>query len=147
MNVLLKEDVANLGHIGEIVTVAKGYARNYLIPQNLAVEANPRNIKQFDHIKRIVEAKAEKVRMEKQSLAEKLSSVKLAFTSKAGEDGKLFGSITTMDIQRELANQGIEVDKKKIVIGDAIKRTGEFTVQVKLHTDIVADISVEVQPE
>ncbi|GBD99845.1 50S ribosomal protein L9 [bacterium BMS3Abin07] len=146
MKVILKEDIDNLGDIGEVVNVADGYARNYLIPRKIAVEANPKNIKQFEHIKKTMAAKIEKVKKEKQSLAEKLSSIKLSFTVKAGEDGKLFGSITNMDIQKELSAQGIDIDKKKIVV-DPIKRTGEYDIRIKLHADIAANIKAEVNPE
>ena len=147
MNVILKEDVDNLGNIGEMVDVARGYARNYLIPRNLAVEANTRNIRQFEHVKKVIAAKAEKVKKEKQTLAEKVSSLRLVVNAKAGEDGKLFGSVTNMDVQKLFSEQGIEIDKKKILINEPIKRTGEHTVQVKLHTDITAEVTVEVNPE
>jgi len=146
MKVILKEDVDNLGNIGDIVNVANGYARNFLIPRNLGVEANPRNIKQFEHVKRIVGIKAEKLRKEKMDIADKLKAVKLTVKAKAGEEGKLFGSVTSMDVQQELAGQGFEIDKKKIVIEPPIKRLGEYDVKVKLHSDVVADIKVEVIP-
>lgn len=147
MKVLLKEDVSNLGSIGDVVNVANGYARNYLLPRNFAVEANPRNVKQFEHMKRVVAVKAEKVKKEKLSLAERLSGTRLSFTSKAGEDGKLFGSITSMDIQEALGEQGFEIDRKKIVVEPAIKRVGEHTVSVKLHADITAEVQIEVVRE
>lgn len=147
MKIILKEEIDTLGNIGDIIHVANGYARNYLIPRDLAVEANPKNIKQFEHIKRIIEVKAEKVKKEKQSLADKLSSVKLSFKAKAGEDGKLFGSITNMDVQKELSEQGIDIDRKKIVIDEPIKRTGEYGIKIKLHSDIVAEVQAEVLPE
>lgn len=147
MKLILKEDVDNLGHIGDIVNVANGYARNFLIPRNLGVEANPRNIKQFEHMKRIVGVKAEKVRKEKMDIADKLKAVRLTVRAKSGEEGKLFGSVTSMDVQQELANQGFEIDRKKIVIEPPIKRLGEHDVKIKLHTDVVADIKVEVISE
>lgn len=147
MKVLLKDDVENLGDIGDVVNVATGYARNYLIPRDLAVEANPKNIKKFEHIQRSMATKVERVRKEKQSVAEKLSSINLSFSAKAGEDGKLFGSITSMDIQKELRTQGVDIDKKKIIISDPIKRTGEYIIQVRLHADINASINVKVESE
>jgi len=147
MKIILKEDVENLGHIGEIVNVANGYARNFLIPRSLGIEANPRNIKQFEHMKRIIGVKAEKVRKERQDVAERLKSVKLTLKAKAGEEGKLFGSVTSMDLQQELASQGFEIDRKKIIIDTPIKRLGEHDVKVKLHTDVLADLKVEVVPE
>lgn len=147
MKVLLNDDIENLGDIGDVVNVATGYARNYLIPRNLAVEANPKNIKQFEHIKRSMAAKVEKAREEKQSVADKLASITLSFIAKAGEEGKLFGSITSMDIQKELNNHGVDIDKKKIIINEPIKRTGEYNIQIKLHSDIIADVKAEVNPE
>lgn len=147
MKVLLNDDIENLGDIGDVVNVATGYARNYLIPRNLAVEANPKNIKQFEHIKRSMAAKVEKAREEKQSVADKLSSITLSFIAKAGDEGKLFGSITSMDIQKELNNHGVDIDKKKIIINEPIKRTGEYNIQIKLHSDIIADVKAEVNPE
>jgi len=147
MKVILKEDVPNLGDIGEVVTVASGYARNYLIPRNLAVEASTRNIKYFEHLKRAMAARVEKARKEKQSLAEKIGAVTLTFTARAGEDGKLFGSITSMDVQKKLQEEGIDIDRKRIIIPDPIKRVGEYTVQVKLHSDIFADLKLQIVAE
>jgi len=147
MKILLKEDVSNLGSIGDVVNVANGYARNYLLPRNLAVEANPKNVKQFEHVKRVVAVKAEKVKKERMSLAERLSGMRLNFVSKAGEDGKLFGSITSMDIQKALGDQGVEIDRKKIIVEPPIKRVGEHRVSVKLHADITAEVQVEVVRE
>jgi large subunit ribosomal protein L9 len=147
MKVILKDDIENLGDIGEVVDVTKGYARNYLLPRSLAVEANPKNIKQFEHVKRTMAVKIEKVKKEKQSKADKLSEIKLSFKAKAGEDGKLFGSVTNMDIQKELNAQGIDIDKKKIIINDPIKRTGEYDIQVKLHADIIATVKAEIVAE
>jgi large subunit ribosomal protein L9 len=147
MKVILKDDIENLGDIGEVVDVANGYARNYLFPRSLAVEANPKNIKQIEHVKRTMAAKIEKVKKEKQSVADKISEIKLSFKAKAGEDGKLFGSITNMDIQKELSVQGVDIDKKKIVINEPIKRTGEYDIQIKLHSDIIANVTAEIVAE
>ncbi len=147
MKVILKDDIENLGDIGEVVDVANGYARNYLFPRSLAVEANPKNIKQFEHVKRTMAAKIEKVKKEKQSMADKISEIRLSFKAKAGEDGKLFGSITNMDIQKELSVQGVDIDKKKIIINEPIKRTGEYDIQIKLHADIIANVKAEIVAE
>jgi large subunit ribosomal protein L9 len=147
MKVILKDDIENLGDIGEVVDVANGYARNYLFPRSLAVEANPKNIKQFEHVKRTMATKIEKVKKEKQSVADKISEIKLSFKAKAGEDGKLFGSITNMDIQKELSVQGVDIDKKKIIINEPIKRTGEYDIQIKLHSDIIANVKAEIVAE
>ncbi len=147
MKVILKDDIENLGDIGEVVDVANGYARNYLFPRGLAVEANPKSIKQFEHVKRTMAAKIEKVKKEKQSVADKISEIKLSFKAKAGDDGKLFGSITNMDIQKELSAQGVDIDRKKIIINEPIKRTGEYDIQIKLHSDIIANVKTEIVAE
>ncbi|MEE9523877.1 MAG: 50S ribosomal protein L9 [Thermodesulfovibrionales bacterium] len=147
MKVILKNDIENLGDIGEVVDVANGYARNYLFPRSLAVEANPKSIKQFEHVKRTMAAKIEKVKKEKQSVADKISEIKLSFKAKAGDDGKLFGSITNIDIQKELSAQGVDIDRKKIIINEPIKRTGEYDIQIKLHSDIIANVKTEIVAE
>ncbi len=147
MKVILKDDIENLGDIGEVVDVANGYARNYLFPRSLAVEANPKSIKQFEHVKRTMATKIEKVKKEKQSVADKISEIKLSFKAKAGDDGKLFGSITNIDIQKELSAQGVDIDRKKIIINEPIKRTGEYDIQIKLHSDIIANVKTEIVAE
>ena len=103
MKVILKEDVKNLGIIGMIVDVADGYGRNYLIPKKLAVMANPRNIKQFEHEKKLIQGKATKIKNESEALARKLSSLVLSVEANAGEDDKLFGSVTSMDIAEAIS--------------------------------------------
>lgn len=144
MKLILKEDVKALGAIGSIVDVANGYGRNYLIPRNLAVEANPRNIKQFEHEKKIILVKAEKIRQSAESVAEKLSRMTVSVEAKAGEEDKLFGSVTSKDIAKLISSQGIEVDKRKIVLEEPIKRIGTHEITVKLHHDVSANVKVEV---
>ncbi len=147
MKIFLKEDVKSLGKMGDIVNVAEGYARNYLIPKKLAVEANVKNVKEFEHQKKMIKEKTEKTRMSSQALADKLSTVTVKISAKAGEEGKLFGSVTTMDIAEALNAQGFEVDKKKIHMEEPIKRLGSYTAEVKVHSDISAKITVEVTAE
>jgi large subunit ribosomal protein L9 len=144
MKVFLREDVKHLGKMGEIVNVADGYARNYLIPKNAAVEANTKNIKEFEHHKRIIEEKAAKVREASRSMAEKLSSVTLTIKAKAGEEDKLFGSVTSMDIADALKAEGYDIDKKKISIEEPIKRLGEHSVEIKVNADVSAHVKVNV---
>ncbi len=145
MKVILKSDVENLGIMGSIVDVAAGYGRNYLIPKDLAVEANPRNLKKFEHEKALILKKAGKVMGQVKELASRLSALKLNIEAKVGEDDKLFGSVTSKDIAEAIAKQGLEVDKRKIVLPEElIKRLGTHTVQVKLHPEVTADISLEV---
>jgi len=145
MKVILKEDVKNLGTMGSIVEVADGFGRNYLIPKNLAVEATPKNLKKFEHEKRIILAKAEKFKRAAEDLAKKLSGMVLSIEAQSGEEGKLFGSITTKDIAEVLAGQGIEIDKRKIFLEEPIKRIGTYSASIKLHPDVTATVTVEVK--
>lgn len=144
MKVILKEDVDNLGIIGTIVDVKNGYGRNYLIPRNLAVEANPNNIKEFEHQKKAILAKAKKVIRSMEELAEKISKITVSIEAQAGEEDKLFGSVTSKDIAEAIAAQGVEVDKRKIVLEEPIKRLGSYDVAVKVHQDVTATVKVEV---
>lgn len=147
MKVILREDVENLGAMGEIVKVKDGYARNFLIPKGSAVVANEKSIRALEHEKRIIEERKKKLRSAAEQLAEKVTAAELSFTRKAGEEGKLFGSITSMEIAEALAEKGIEVDKKKITIPEPIKRVGEHTVDVSLGLEVTAKVSVKVAPE
>ncbi len=147
MKVILKDDVKNVGNMGQIIDVADGFARNYLVPRGLAVEANTKNIKSLEHEKRIIQEKAKKIKNQAQELSDKLSSMTLVIKAKAGEEGKLFGSVTTMDIAEQLKNEGIEVDKKKVVLDEPIKRIGSYPVQIKLHADVATQINIQVIEE
>ena len=147
MKVFLREDVKNLGKIGEVVNVTDGYARNFLLPKKLAVEANTKNIKEFEHNKRIVQERAAKIREASKATADKLSAVSIVIKAKAGEEEKLFGSVTTMDIAEALRAEGYEIDKKKISLEEPIKRLGEYSVEVKIHHDVSATVKVQVVPE
>ena len=147
MKVFLKEDVRTLGKIGDVVTVAAGYARNYLLPQKIAVEANDRNIKEFAHNKRIIQEKAVKIRDANKSAAEALSALVLTIPAKAGEDDKLFGSVTNMDIAEALKAAGHDIDRKKIHIEEPIKRLGSFTAEIKVYHDVAATVKINVVPE
>ncbi|MBF0553449.1 MAG: 50S ribosomal protein L9 [Nitrospirae bacterium] len=141
---ILKEEVANLGDMGAIVNVARGYARNYLLPKNLAVEANPRNLKMLEHEKRIIAEKLKKLKVSADTMAARLSSQRIMLTAKAGEEGKLFGSITAKDISEALSVLGFEIDKRRIILDTHIKRTGEHAVKIKIHPQVHAQIIVEV---
>ncbi len=147
MKVILKEDVKNLGMMGEIVNVKDGYARNYLIPKGLAIEANPRNIKQLEHHKRMIELKVKKLKNAAQSIAEKLSQKPVIIKAKAGEEDKLFGSVTSLDIEKALKEMGFDIDKKRIQLSEPIKRLGEYNVKVKIHPEITADVNLHVVKE
>jgi len=147
MKVILKEDVKNVGTMGDIVKVADGYARNYLVPRGLAVEASTKNIKTIEHEKRNIQEKVKKIKSSAQELSDRISKVTLVMKANAGEEGKLFGSVTTMDIAEALKNQGFEIDKKKISLDEPIKRLGEHTVNVKIHPEITTSVTVQVVQE
>ncbi len=147
MRIILKTDVEGLGNLGDVVTVRPGYARNYLIPKGLAVEATEANLRQFETEKESWRKKQERLREEQERLREKLDGVSLAFTRRAGEDEKLFGSVTSMDIAEALREKGFNIDKRSIQLAEPIKTLGEFTVGVKLAKDIVATIRVQVAKE
>jgi large subunit ribosomal protein L9 len=147
MKVILQENVKSLGKMGDVVNVADGYARNYLIPKKLGVEANTKNIKALDHEKRKIEEKAKKVRNEAQGLAERLSKVTLTLGAKAGEEERLFGSITSMDIAEALKKEGFDIDRKKILLEEPIKRLGSHTVSIKIHSDVTTQVHINVIAE
>jgi len=147
MKVILREDIKTLGKIGQIVDVADGYARNYLVPRGLAVEANTKNIRSLEHEKKIIQGKAKKLKDSAQDFASKISSMALTIKAKAGEEGKLFGSVTTMDIAEALKNEGLDVDKKKILLEEPIRRLGSYSVNIKIHHEISAQLNVQVIEE
>jgi large subunit ribosomal protein L9 len=147
MKVILREDIKNLGDIGSVVEVADGYGRNYLIPKNLAVEANPKNIKKVEHEKNIILQKIQKLKKSAEEFAGNLSDKTLTIEAQAGEDDKLFGSVTSKDIAEALSKQGVEVDKRKIIMPDEpIKRVGSYDIQIKVHPEVTANIKIDVQP-
>jgi large subunit ribosomal protein L9 len=147
MKVILKSDVKDLGQVGEVINVKDGFARNFLVPQGLAVEASTKNVKVFEHEKKKIQEMARKVKSGAAGLAEKISAAKITIKAKAGEEDKLFGSVTSMDIADALKAEGIEIDKKKIQLDEPIKRIGEYTVAIKLHSEISAQLNVQVVPE
>ena len=147
MKVILREDVKNLGDMGEVVNVSDGYARNFLFPKKFAVEANTKNLKEFEHNKKVIAERASKIKESVKSEAEKLSAVSLTIKAKTGEDDKLFGSVTNMNIAEALASEGFNIDKKKIVMDEPIKRLGEYSVTIKLHPEISTQIKVQVVQE
>jgi large subunit ribosomal protein L9 len=144
MNIILREDVQSLGKAGDTLKVSDGYARNFLIPRGLALEANIRNVKTLEHEKAHIMRKAEKERASAEALAEKLSSVTCTIARKVGEQGKLFGSVGTKDIEESLREKGIEIDKKNIILAEPIKAAGEFSAKVKLTAGVTAEIKITV---
>jgi len=147
MKVILKDDVKNVGNMGQIVNVADGFARNYLVPKGFAVEASTKNIKTVEHEKRIIQEKAKKIKNSAQELSDRISKMTLVIKANAGEEGKLFGSVTTMDIAEALKNEGFEIDKKKISLDEPIKRLGTHAVNVKIHSEITTNVTVQVEQE
>ncbi|MBK7708983.1 MAG: 50S ribosomal protein L9 [Acidobacteria bacterium] len=146
-NILLREDIDTLGGRGEIVKVKAGYARNYLLPQGLATLATKGNVKQIELERAALLKKAAQERATAELQADQMSSIALEFVRKSGETGTLFGSVTSMDIAEALAAKGYEIDRRKVNLKDAIKETGEYTVGVKLHREVVLNVPVTVRGE
>ena len=145
--ILLREDVDDLGARGEIVRVRAGYARNYLLPRKLAVEANAGNVKQIERERELLLKKAASERASADAQAEQMRSLVLTFERKAGEQGALYGSVTSMDIAEALQERGYEVDRHRLHLREPLKRIGEFTVPLRLHRDVTVDLQVKVAPE
>jgi len=147
MKIILQQDIHDLGLEGETVEVADGYARNYLIPKGLALEATAQNLKMMEQRQRKIEAKRLRAKEEAQALKEKMEALVLMFRQKAGEEGKLYGSVTAMDIASALEEKGIVVDRRKIVLDQPIKSLGDFDVTVKIYPEVTATLKVTVSPE
>lgn len=134
----------NLGHIGDVVKVAPGYARNYLLPKGFAMPANEKNTKALEHAKRQLEYKKNKMLEMAKGIVAKIEGLVINLAHAAGEEGKLFGSVTNMELAEQLKAHGIEVDRKKIILADPIKHTGEYSVPVKIHPEATATLKVIV---
>ena len=147
MQVILRDRLEHLGNAGEVVNVKPGYARNYLIPQGLAYEANDANLKRIDRERAQLVKRAEGQLQVARERAAALEGVSVTFNARAGEEGKLFGSITTADIAERLAEQGVEVDRKQIQLDEPIKALGVFSIPVRLHADVRPEIKVWVIKE
>lgn len=147
MDVILKEDVPKLGRRGEVVKVADGYGRNYLLPRRLAIEANIANLKNIEHMRSAAKRREVQDTQSAQDAAAKLNQVTLTFTRRAGEHDTLFGSVTSMDIAEGLKSKGFDVDRRKIDLHEPIKTLGQFKVPVNLYRNIAAQITVEIQRE
>jgi large subunit ribosomal protein L9 len=146
-NVLLREDVEDLGARGEIVRVRAGYARNYLLPRKLAVEATASNVKQIEQERKALMKKEAADRATADMQAEHLRSLRLSFERKVGEHGLLYGSVTSMDIAEALKERGYEIDRRRITLREAIKETGDYAVPVRLHREVTVEIPVIVTGE
>lgn len=145
--ILLRQDVDDLGARGEIVRVRAGYARNYLLPHKLAVEATANNVKQIEQERAALLKKEANERATAEGQAEQINKLVLEFKRKSGEQGALYGSVTSMDIADELKERGYEIDRHRLHLREPIKRLGEFTVPLRLHRDVSIDLQVKVVPE
>jgi large subunit ribosomal protein L9 len=144
MKVILTQEVSNLGTIGEVVNVRNGYARNFLLPRGLAAVANEANQAQLAHHKRILEKRREKALAEAKALAAKIEKISVTVAKQVGEDEKIFGSVTTGELEDLLKAEGVDVSKKEISLLDEVKKVGVYSAQVKLHKDVLAKFKVWV---
>ena len=147
MEVILKEDVEHLGHRGDVVKVADGYGRNFLLPRKLALQATDANKAVIDTMKSAAARRSASEKIQAEEQLTKLEPVSLTFTRKSGEAGHLFGSVTSADIAAELAALGFEVDRRKIELKEPLKSVGDFSVGIKLHREVTAHIKVKVAAE
>lgn len=147
MEVILKEDIANLGKMGDVVRVRDGYARNYLLPRGLVLVANKKNLKLFEHQKRVIATQRERVVKQAQALGEKLAQVSVVIPVKTGEEGKIFGAVTNIDIEKALRARGFDVERRKIHLDEPIKSLGDIEVPVRLTSDVTVAIKVSVVAE
>lgn len=146
MKVILADDVRGLGHRGETVAVKPGYARNYLFPQGLAWEATPANMRRLSEEKKKFEEKTLSEKAAAEEVSRRMEGLRVVISKKAGEGDVLYGSVTPADIADALVARGIELDRRRIEVAEPIKRLGEHTVHVRLHRDVVAELTVDVQP-
>jgi large subunit ribosomal protein L9 len=144
VQVILSEDVHALGEAGDIVSVKPGFARNYLVPEGKAVPATAERVHQVEHQQRVISEKRAKELKDLESVKARLDATKLEIEAQAGEEGKLFGSVTAQNLADLLAEKGLDVDRRKIVLTEAIKTTGEHTVAIRLRSDVVAEFKVTV---
>lgn len=144
MQVILREDIANLGRIGELVEVKDGYGRNFLIPKGLAVLATPRNKKRLEHELRVVEQRDAKLRKDAQSVKKTLEELSLTIAKQTGEEGKLFGSVTNRDIALALEEEGLQIHRKMIRLEQPIKSLGVYTVEIRLAREVIASLKLWV---
>ncbi len=147
MEVILRQDLDELGLEGDIVNVAKGYARNYLMPKGLALEASPENINSLELQRKKIEVRRLNAKENAEKVKQQIEEMEITFKHKAGEEGKLYGSVTSMDIASHLESKGIIIDRKKIVLEKPIKELGEFEAKVKIYPEVTGEIKVKIVPE
>ena len=144
MEIILKEDVTNLGHRGDVVKVAEGYGRNFLLPKKLGIEANAGNRAVIEQMKQSAVRKSAKEKTDAEAQVAQLNQIELVFTRKVGENDHLFGSVTSSEIAHEIEAKGFTIDRRKIVLEEPLKQLGEFHVPVKLHREVTAHVKVTV---
>jgi large subunit ribosomal protein L9 len=147
VQVILRDDVPHLGKIGDVVRVKPGYARNFLLPRGLAIEANPKNLRVLEHQKRVIAAKADREHKSAEAAAKRLDGLKLTVRARAGEEGRLFGSVTNMDVERLLAEKGFQVERRRIVLEEPIKELGTFPITVQIGRAVRATVQLVVEAE
>ena len=147
MKLILREDVDNLGKGGELVEVKPGYGRNYLLPRGLAVLANPKNVRELEHQKAVASAKAAKLKASAEAVAKRIAETPVGLKRKVGEQDKLYGSVTALDIVEALAVRGLQLDRRTIDLPDPLKTVGDFEVPVKLHREVVGKARVKIEAE
>jgi len=147
MKLILREDVEHLGRGGELVDVKPGYGRNFLLPRGLAVLANPKNVRELDHQKGVAAAKAAKLKASAEAIAKRLADTAVVLRRKVGEQDKLYGSVTALDLAEAVAARGLQLDRRAIDLSEPIKSLGDFEVPVKLHAEVVGKLKVKVEPE
>jgi large subunit ribosomal protein L9 len=145
MKVILNKDVKNLGKVGDLVNVSSGFARNYLFPRRLALEATEKRVKEFEHLKKVAEVKKKKAVTERQDLIKKLQGVSLVIKASAGETDKLFGAVTNHDLSNELEKHGFSIDRRDIALEEPIKILGQHKAVVRLGEGLEAELSVSVE--
>jgi large subunit ribosomal protein L9 len=147
MKLILREDVDNLGKGGEVVDVKPGYGRNFLIPRGLAVPASSRNVKELEHEKAMAAAKAAKLKASAEAVAKRLSDTPITLKRKVGEQDKLYGSVTALDVAEALASRGLDIDRRSIDLAEPIKTVGKHEIPVKLHSEVVGKVKLTVEAE
>jgi large subunit ribosomal protein L9 len=147
VQVILRDDVPKLGKIGDVVRVKPGYARNFLLPRGLAVEANPKNLRVLEHQKRVIAAKADREHKSADATAKRLDGLALTVRARAGEEGRLFGSVTNMDVERLLAEKGFVIDRRRIELAEPIKQVGTYPITVQVGRAVRATVQLTVEAE
>ena len=144
MKVILTEDVPSLGKVGDLIQIKDGHAKNYLIPNKLAVPANPQNLKAFEHQKNLLKQKQGRIKREAELLAEKIEQISCTIAKPTGEEDRLFGSVTSLDIEESLKEEGVKVDRRKILLEEPIKSLGIYKIPIKVHPEVTAHLKIWV---